>query len=114
MQHVSYSLNGKIWVFVQKHILGVISDSDQQLTLQDGKVFVTALVYAKCDVLERLTQWEDIYSVRQNLNLSWFVGGDFNVILGAEEKIEGLPVYPNEYEDFAFCINSCDLLDIIF
>ncbi|KAK4726927.1 hypothetical protein R3W88_031844 [Solanum pinnatisectum] len=29
-------------------------------------------------------------------------------------KIRGLPVYPQEYEDFAFCVNSCDLLDINF
>ncbi|KAK4721498.1 hypothetical protein R3W88_011731 [Solanum pinnatisectum] len=33
--------------------------------------------------------------------MSWMVGGDFNVILGDEEKIGGLPVYPHEYEDFA-------------
>ncbi|KAH0650456.1 hypothetical protein KY284_030368 [Solanum tuberosum] len=31
-------------------------------------------------------------------------GGDFNVILNDEEKIGGLPVYPQEYENFAFCV----------
>ncbi|XP_016464180.1 uncharacterized protein LOC107787164 [Nicotiana tabacum] len=38
--------------------------------------------------------------------------GDFNVVLGEEEKIGGLPVYPLEYEDFAFCVNSCGLFDL--
>lgn len=48
------------------------------------------------------------------MTLPWFVGGDFNVILDAEEKIGDLPVYPNEVEDFAFCINSCELMNINF
>lgn len=32
--------------------------------------------------------------------------------MNAEEKIGGLTVYPNVVEDFAFCINSCELFDI--
>ncbi|XP_070040823.1 uncharacterized protein [Nicotiana tomentosiformis] len=38
-------------------------------------------------------------------------GGDFNVILHEDEKIGGLPVHPPEYEDFAFCVNSCGLFE---
>lgn len=37
-----------------------------------------------------------------------------NVILSDEEKIWGLPVFPHEYEDFSFYINSCELYDISF
>lgn len=51
-------------------------------------------MYDKCDALERLALWEDIYSVGHNISLLWFVGGDFNIILGPEEKIGGLPFYP--------------------
>ncbi|KAH0695912.1 hypothetical protein KY289_013394 [Solanum tuberosum] len=40
--------------------------------------------------------------------------GDFNVISIDEEKIGGLHFYPQEYEDFAFCVNSCELFDINF
>lgn len=46
--------------------------------------------------------------------MSWIVGGDFNVIVGAAEKIGALPIYPQEYEDFTLCINSCYLFDINF
>ncbi|KAH0655479.1 hypothetical protein KY285_030361 [Solanum tuberosum] len=42
------------------------------------------------------------------------VGGDFNVVLNGEEKIGGLPVQPYEVEDFAFCINSCELEEVPF
>ncbi|XP_070041015.1 uncharacterized protein [Nicotiana tomentosiformis] len=46
------------------------------------------------------------------MELPWVVGGNFNVILSEEEKIEGLAVYPTEYEDFTFCVNSCELFDL--
>lgn len=46
------------------------------------------------------------------MELPWVVGGDFNVVLSEEEKIGGLPVHPPEYEDFAFCVNSCELFDL--
>ncbi|KAK4737152.1 hypothetical protein R3W88_000849 [Solanum pinnatisectum] len=38
--------------------------------------------------------------------MPWMIGGDFNGVLSAKEKIGRLPVYFQEYEDFAFCINS--------
>ncbi|KAH0685786.1 hypothetical protein KY285_016345 [Solanum tuberosum] len=68
----------------------------------------------KCSSFERLQFWNKIYSVDQNMIYPWMVGGDFNVILTPEEKIRGLPVYPTEVEDFACCINSCELVDIRF
>ncbi|XP_070045119.1 uncharacterized protein [Nicotiana tomentosiformis] len=46
------------------------------------------------------------------MDMPWVVGGDFNVVLHEDEKIGGLLVHPPEYEDFAFCVNSCDLFDI--
>ncbi|KAG5631193.1 hypothetical protein H5410_002910 [Solanum commersonii] len=107
MQYANYNQNGKIWVFIQEHVhVGVLSDSEQQLSLQlqyqeTGQSLVTTFVYAKCD--------EGI-----SMNLPWLVGGNFNVIINDEEKIGGLPVYPQEYEEFDICVNSCDLVDINF
>ncbi|XP_059295494.1 uncharacterized protein LOC132048826 [Lycium ferocissimum] len=48
------------------------------------------------------------------MNFPWLIGGDFKVIMNDEEKIGGFPVYPNEYEDFAFCMNSCELNEVGF
>lgn len=41
-------------------------------------------------------------------------GGDFNVIKSEEDKIGGFLVYPQEYEVFIFCLNSCELVDVPF
>lgn len=46
--------------------------------------------------------------------MPWVIVGDFNVILHKEEKIGGLPIYPQEYKDFDFCVNFCEMFDIRF
>jgi len=40
--------------------------------------------------------------------------GDFNVILGEEKKIGGLPIYPQKYDDFVECLTSSGLDDVNF
>ncbi|XP_060185616.1 uncharacterized protein LOC132615077 [Lycium barbarum] len=97
----------------------VLMDTDQQITLklchQDtGKDIIATFVYAKCDEGERLELWDSLYQLASDMNFPWMVGGDFNVILSEEEKLGGLPVALSECEDFAFCINSCGLLDMRF
>lgn len=58
-------------------------------------------MYAKCDVGERLQLWNEIYSLSSYMNMPWKKGGDFNDILHKDENIGGLPIHPQEYEDFA-------------
>ncbi|XP_060210651.1 uncharacterized protein LOC132637602 [Lycium barbarum] len=48
------------------------------------------------------------------MSMPWLIDGDFNVILNEEEKIGGLPVFPLEYKDSAYCINSCELFEVNF
>ncbi|XP_060181187.1 uncharacterized protein LOC132610801 [Lycium barbarum] len=120
MNFAGYNCNGKIWYFVEDGVdVEVLMDTDQQVTIKlllqnSGKVIITTLVYVKCDAAKRLLHWDNIYSFSSNMTFPWLIGGDFNVIMNEEEKIGGLPVYPNEYEDFAFCMNSCELNEVEF
>lgn len=41
-----------------------------------------------------------------------FIGGDFNTILTASNKIRGLPIAAAEIENFKDCIESCDITQI--
>jgi len=74
MPYANYNTNGKIWVFVNHHIqVGVVADSDQQLTLQltleDGNQILATVVYAKCSNIERLSLWGDLSSISQQFNM---------------------------------------------
>ncbi|XP_075083544.1 uncharacterized protein LOC142167279 [Nicotiana tabacum] len=111
------NVNGKIWLFLDSVVQwDLLIDREQQLTIrvyhQDiGKYIMMTFVYEKCSPLDRLELWDSLYYHASDMELPWLIGGDFNVILNEEEKIRGLPVYPPEYEDFAFCVNSCELFD---
>ncbi|XP_060182816.1 uncharacterized protein LOC132612735 [Lycium barbarum] len=118
METVLANTNGKIWVFLDDAIqCDIIMDTDQQVTLKvhhqelDTEI-ITTFVYAKCDEEERQVLWDNMYQIASSLKNPWLVGGDFNVILSEEEKLGGLPITLNECEDFAFCVNSCELFDM--
>ncbi|XP_060183224.1 uncharacterized protein LOC132613196 [Lycium barbarum] len=120
MPYANSNCNGKIWFFVQDNIdVEVLLDIEQAITVklqfQDfNKEMVVTMVYAKCSDVERMQLWDSLYLLANNMTAPWLVGGDFNVILNEEEKIGGLPVLPQEYEDFAFCLNSCELHEMPF
>ncbi|XP_075076865.1 uncharacterized protein LOC142163474 [Nicotiana tabacum] len=110
MEAVMSNVNGKIWLFFVSIIKWeVMMDTEQQVTFrvyhQDiSKHIIMTFVYAKCSSLERLELWDYLYCLASDMELPWLVRGDFNVIFQEEEKIEGLPVYPSEYEAFAFYV----------
>ncbi|XP_060194987.1 uncharacterized protein LOC132624185 [Lycium barbarum] len=111
---------GKIWYFIEVNVdVQVLLDTTQQISfklvlLDQNKSLVITLVYAKCNESERLHLWDDIYQVADSINLPRLVGGDFNVVLHEDEKIGGIPIQPQDYEDFAFCVNSSKLMDTSF
>ncbi|XP_059285640.1 uncharacterized protein LOC132039116 [Lycium ferocissimum] len=120
MPYANSNCNRKIWFFVNDNIdVEILEDTSQQVTLklffeELDKTMVVTLVYAKCDAIERLSLWDSMYCLADSMTAPWLIGDDFNVILNEEENIGGLPILPQEYEDFAFCINSCELSEISF
>ncbi|XP_059281287.1 uncharacterized protein LOC132034982 [Lycium ferocissimum] len=120
MENAIANRNGKIWVFMEATVQWeFLMDAEQQITLKINhqdieKDIIVSFVYAKCDEGERQALWDDMYQITSSMNIPWMIGGDFNVILSDEVKLGGAPVTLNETEDFAFCVNSCDLFDMGF
>ncbi|XP_059315791.1 uncharacterized protein LOC132066504 [Lycium ferocissimum] len=120
MRYAHHNYNGKIWFFINDNIdVEVIQDTDQQITVklsfqEDNKILMTTMIYAKCEALERINLWDNLYNLADQMEVPWLVGGDFNVIMNEDEKIGGHTSYPDEYEDFAFCVNSCELFEVSF
>lgn len=87
---------------------------EQQLTLKLfhtvlAKEVIVTLVYVKSDVVERIKLWDSLYNLAQDMQSPWLVRGDFNIIVSEEEKHGGMLVYIQEVEDFAHCIDTCNL-----
>uniref|UniRef100_M1DHQ7 AP endonuclease/reverse transcriptase n=1 Tax=Solanum tuberosum TaxID=4113 RepID=M1DHQ7_SOLTU len=120
MSEGAHNSNGKIWIFSnQGYEVTVESSSEQQLTvlLQNQPLslsFYVTIVYAKCDSIQRLELWDELFSIANRMDKPWIIGGDFNVVLNSEEKIGGLPVRDADCEDFKTCIESCDLAQVKF
>ncbi|RAL38049.1 hypothetical protein DM860_000743 [Cuscuta australis] len=51
-------------------------------------------------------------NIADNMQKAWCVLGDFNAIMGTEDKIGGLPVKGEETKEFCDCIRYCDLDEI--
>ncbi|KAH0749520.1 hypothetical protein KY290_028752 [Solanum tuberosum] len=97
----------------------IVVDAAQHITLKvkdttSNKTFFATLIYAKCDSGQRVALWEDIYQLYNSMVLPWIIGGDFNVVSNAEEKLGGLDVQPADVDDFANCIGDCDFIEVSF
>ncbi|XP_070034821.1 uncharacterized protein [Nicotiana tomentosiformis] len=114
------NVNGMIWAFIDEDIdVEVLIDMDQELIPKlfhrvVSKGLIGTLVYAKCDVIERIELWDSLYHLASDMMVPWIVGGDFNVILFEEENYVGLLVYISEVEDFSHCKDICALYDLGF
>lgn len=96
-QNAYCNYSAKIWIFWDDDWKGeLISNNIQQITMSFDtgilKILISA-VYARCDALDRLELQENLESIAEENQMSWLVGGDFNVILNNEEKQGGSRVY---------------------
>nr|XP_016478992.1 PREDICTED: uncharacterized protein LOC107800348 [Nicotiana tabacum] len=108
MEATISNINGKIWLFLDAMVWwDMVINTDQKLT-----IMVYHQDIEKHIILERLDLWDNLYYLARDMELPWAVGGDVNVVLNEEEKIGGLPVYPQEYKDFAFYVNSYGLFEM--
>jgi len=69
MEYANYNYNGKTWVFIQEHVqVEVLADLEQMLSLglqflETDQLMMASIVYAKCEAIERLNLWNDIYQI---------------------------------------------------
>ncbi|XP_060212008.1 uncharacterized protein LOC132639585 [Lycium barbarum] len=59
---------------------GKKQDQEQQITIKSffqewDKSLMVTMVYAKCDQLERISLWDSLYSLADQMELPWLVGG---------------------------------------
>lgn len=109
----------KLWLFWKDWLsVSLISSMNQCITVEvsnlfDGESSIVSMVYAKNKVPDRTDLWSYLNDVAAAIgDKPWLVGGDFNIILSADEKIgKTVPSFKGMC-DFASCLDACNLHDL--
>ncbi|KAL0309424.1 UNVERIFIED_CONTAM: hypothetical protein Sradi_5884700 [Sesamum radiatum] len=110
-----------IWLFADFDLdLEVVWDHEQfiHVVIRSNlfhKPIWCTFVYASCSRSERRNLWDCIFQIASvNAQEPWLIGGDFNIILSAQEKRGGAQPKFRAMEDFANMVLECGLIDAGF
>ncbi|WMV19732.1 hypothetical protein MTR67_013117, partial [Solanum verrucosum] len=109
MRHGYYNCSNKIWILWSNLVTVTIISDNIKIHTQNDPPFLFTVVYAKCTEALRMELWDDIRSLANNCLDPWGVIGDFNVIMGSEEKLGGRDQRFEESLEYLDCLNDCDL-----
>ncbi|XP_074320900.1 uncharacterized protein LOC141657531 [Silene latifolia] len=72
--------------------------------------FHYTIVYAYNGISERESLWSNMSRIARSMSGPWAVGGDFNCVLNANERLGG-SVSSAESDPFQDCLDTCHLID---
>ncbi|XP_060210293.1 uncharacterized protein LOC132637177 [Lycium barbarum] len=93
MQECAVNSSNKIWIFWSTDLICDVYANDEQMltckihTSSNNSFIYLSVVYAKTRSLAREQLWEHMRVLASTFNNPWMVCGDFNSILGPEEKL---------------------------
>lgn len=118
MPFANANCNGKILMFAKEdYKVNILINTERQLTIKTydahlQKEFYATTVYAKYDKVQRLNLWKDLYQLFNSMNLSWIIGGYFNVVLNEDEKIGKIPIQPTDTKDVEIFVILYNLSEV--
>lgn len=99
-----------IWIFWNSTLnCNVLCNTPQCISLlcthgMVDKPFVISAVYGKCSKVERRDLWQCLENIALN-SKAWIIGGDFNIVRTASERLRGNNIdfsVAQEFNDFIF------------
>ncbi|XP_074314953.1 uncharacterized protein LOC141651130 [Silene latifolia] len=116
--NTSYHKGGRIWVLWKAHLYDIhfIEYNAQYIHMsilnkQAQSQFFHTIVYAFNGITERESLWLNLIRLASTIQGPWSVGGDFNCVLHANERLRG-SVSMAESVPFQDCLDRCQLVDI--
>ncbi|XP_074300078.1 uncharacterized protein LOC141631285 [Silene latifolia] len=114
----AYHVGGRIWVVWKPQYFDIIflqydaqfihmEVEDRNSTLK----FYYTIVYAFNGITEREPLWANIKRFRPPSTIPWVLGGNFNCVLLAEERLGG-SFNLAEAEPFQQCLEDCEVMDL--
>jgi len=78
----------------------------------ENKEFFATFIYGDTDNLKRKKLWEELTCLSTVRDSPWFLTGDFNDIIGNQEKSGGVIRPEGSFVDFRSFFSACDLFDL--
>lgn len=72
-------------------------------------VFMLALIFST-----RIILWNELIAIYQTYNGGWLIGGGFNEVLQARDKLGGNHISNSRTSLFRNCLDQCNMLDLGF
>ncbi|KAL9233090.1 hypothetical protein vseg_008128 [Gypsophila vaccaria] len=111
-----YHKGGRIWIVWKPQVYRVqfLEYNAQYIhmkieSLMRRQSFYYTVIYAFNNAQDRLPLWHQLRRLAAMISGPWAIGGDFNCILYANEKVGGN--LPLGVEQFRSCLTDCGMLD---
>ncbi|KAI0500737.1 hypothetical protein KFK09_018953 [Dendrobium nobile] len=110
--------SNKIWLFWNNVVnITILNDFVQVVNVSISMFSFNckaSFIYAACTRMGRLTLWKQLYDFAATDPGPWCIGGDFNIISNASERLGGNIPNAQAMDDFNSMISTCELHDIGF
>ncbi|XP_047266782.1 uncharacterized protein LOC124897662 [Capsicum annuum] len=80
----------------------------------DHRSWLFLAIYASPDYHMHTQLWDELCDISNRYSGEWFMGGDFNDILEAKDKLGGTPINYNRVNAFRQCLNNCSMINLGF
>ena len=111
--------NGRIIIIWKESMvnLEIIETTDQVIhcliTCKFSSIsFFISFIYAFNSIVGRRPLWDNLRRFSSSIASPWILLGDFNNVLGCDEKTNGLPITMYEIKDFKECCYDIGLTDL--
>ncbi|XP_074306271.1 uncharacterized protein LOC141641511 [Silene latifolia] len=116
--NTTYHKGGRIWILWKPHLYDIqfMEYNAQYIHMyivnkSSQAHFFHTIIYAFNGITERESLWLNIKRLAGSIQEPWSVGGDFNCVLQANERLRG-QVSIAESAAFQVCLDWCQLMDI--
>lgn len=80
----------------------------------DSTTWLFSANYFSHDHNIRTTLWDELYQISSILKMEWLIGGDFNEVMIANEKLGEAPINNARVSRLWDCLNHCNMVDLVF
>ncbi|KAL9232307.1 hypothetical protein vseg_007432 [Gypsophila vaccaria] len=112
-----YHKGGRIWIVwrPQAYRVHFLEYNAQYIhmkvdSLSRRQSFYYTVIYVFNTAQERLPLWIQLRKLASLVTRPWAIGGDFNCVLSANERVGGH--LPSGIDHFRSCVRDCGILDI--